>query len=282
MTRNGRGTEDDPHQLRIDWAPAPVIPITGADKSSGASLNAAPAADSLVQRLFWDFKTSFPQPTEEAIDHGVLDESDREPENLKALHDSYASQCLAALTALDKVMDARRRGVDPDTGNKPRTHAAQERLRKYLGEEPGRLAHRFDVLIDTYANAFGQDAADAFRKAIVAWHAGIEVTCGKPGAAPQPSRSNFKDRTSRPSSQLPVPLPLRSSVANGVFGRDENGKPIRPDSDEVRAITEQQAERMIDMSDAELRSAVTKYAEDFGNKAAAQLERYVRRQQHSR
>lgn len=75
------------------------------------------------------------------------------PENLKALHEAYAGQCLATLAVLDKVLDARRRGVDPTIGCKPRTHAACERLRKYLVEEPARLEHTFDVLMDTYADA---------------------------------------------------------------------------------------------------------------------------------
>ncbi|HEY8748407.1 MAG TPA: hypothetical protein VIM11_10555 [Tepidisphaeraceae bacterium] len=198
------------------------------------------------------------------------------------LHENYARQCLATLAALDKVMDARRRGIDPGTGNKPCTHASRERLRKYLAEEPARLEHSFEVLIGTYADAFGQDAADAFKKAIIARHAGIEVTCEKSGAAAEPRRTVRKERTSRASSHLPVPRPLRASVAAGVFGREENGKPIGPNADEVRAITEQYAERMIEMDEEKLRSATAKYAEDFGSKAAAQLERYVRRQQHSR
>jgi hypothetical protein len=71
-------------------------------------------------------------------------------------------------------------------------------------------------------------------------------------------------------------------VAADIFGHDESGKPIRPNADEVRAITEQHAERMIDLDDDQLRSAMAKYAEDFGTEAASQLERYVRRQQHSR
>jgi hypothetical protein len=36
------------------------------------------------------------------------------------------------------------------------------------------------------------------------------------------------------------------------------------------------------LNDDEVHKAVARYAEDFGDKAAAQLERYVRRQQHSR
>lgn len=275
----------DPHQLEIDWCNSArstgsaAAPQGILDPLSLAVTEAAPAP--LVQRLPWDFRSSFPQPTDEAIDGGVLDESDRLPDNLKALHEAYAAQCLATLAALDKVLDARRRGVDPGTGSKPRTHAARERLRKYLIEEPARLEHRFDVLMDTYADAFGRGAGDAFRKAIHAWRAGVEVIgenrTGESVAAPVAS-----GRASRASSSLPVPRPLRASVTAGVFGRDENGRSISPGADEVRAITEQQAERMIDMDDAELQAAATKYAEDFGDGAAGRLERYVRRQQRTR
>jgi hypothetical protein len=66
------------------------------------------------------------------------------------------------------------------------------------------------------------------------------------------------------------------------FSRNKYGKPIRPSAAEVREITEHEAERIIDLNDDELLAAVTKYAEEFGPKATAQLERYVRRQQRSR
>lgn len=39
---------------------------------------------------------------------------------------------------------------------------------------------------------------------------------------------------------------------------------------------------MIEMNDPELQSAATKYAVDFGDRAAGQLLRYVRRQQRLR
>jgi len=234
----------------------------------------------LVQRLRWDFQTSFPEPLDDAIDSGVLDEADREPQNLKSLHENYASQCLSVLAARDKVTDARRKGVDPGTGQKPHTHASRERLKKYLAEEPARLDHTFEVLIGTYADAFGQEASEAFRKAIVARHAGIEVV-GEQLAVAEADRLP-RQHAKRFSSALPIPKPLRSSVAQGVFGRDEKGMPIRPTADEIRLITEQHAERMIEMNDDELRTATVKYAEDFGREAAAQLERYVRRRQRSR
>jgi hypothetical protein len=86
----------------------------------------------------------------------------------------------------------------------------------------------------------------------------------------------------RRRSCLPVPRPLRTAVAAGIFGHDESGKPVRPSREEVRAITERHAERMVDMNDEKLHAAVTKYMDDFGSKAAAQLERYVRREQRSR
>jgi hypothetical protein len=43
---------------------------------------------SLLKRLPWDLATSFPRPCDEAIDAGVLDASDLDPDNLRALHDS--------------------------------------------------------------------------------------------------------------------------------------------------------------------------------------------------
>ena len=133
-----------------------------------------------IQRLPWDFTTTFPKPTDAAIDAGVLDETDCEPENLKSLHESHAQQCLAMLAALDAVLDARRKGIDPATGKAPRTPAARARLQKYLGEAPGRLEHAFEVLIETYSNAFGEMAADAFKKAVQAWHTGISVEAERP------------------------------------------------------------------------------------------------------
>ncbi len=225
-------------QLLIDWSSE-----RKAGKPASTKAATPPPANGqdvplLVQLLPWDFKTSFPQPTDAAIDNGVLDETDLEPNNLKSLHENYASQCLSVLAARDKVMNARRKGVDPATGQKPRTHASRVRLMKYFNEEPTRLDHTFDVLTDTYAEAFGQDAANAFKKAIIAWHAGIEVRSDQATSPDEPQAVRRTSRRSVPSSRLPVPRPLVSAVAAGVFGHDENGKPIRPKAHEVREITE--------------------------------------------
>ena len=95
-------------------------------------------------------------------------------------------------------------------------------------------------------------------------------------------------------ARLPVPRPLPAAIAAGRFGQDEDGHPIRPAADEVRAITESQADKLIDLLDA-LKPAHGKpaiadklpeafgailaaYAQDFGERPARQLEAYARRQ----
>lgn len=306
MARRGKGTAgEDPNQTLIDWgnprAPASVPVPVGPDP---IKLNAA-APPPLVQRLPWDFKTTFPQPSEEALDAGVIDESDCQPENLKSLHENYARECLAALRSIDAVLDARRRGVDPATGKAPRTHAAKERLRQYLQDEPGKLEHTYRVLIETYESGFGAEAAQAFSKAIRARHAGIDVVADGVPRAAQPDAVK-PPRTRRVIATLPVPTPLAEAIAAGDFGQDEKGKPVHPSAAEVRAITEHHAETLIDlltgMKETErslassqcsdrarleaesnrlntgFRSAVARYAGSFGDEPAARLEAYVRRQ----
>ena len=269
----------DPNQLIIDWNnPAPVS--RGGDSTSpekdGSGHSAPLSGDTsplLIQRLPWDFKMTFPEPTEEALEAGILLDEDNHPENTKALHDEHAHQALAILHDLDAVLDARRRGVDPVTGKPAQTHTSRETLRRKLETEPGRLEQSFENLIAVYADAFGYEARDAFDKAIRAWHAGIEVkVCS---VSPPLSQQTAPVRSNRLSSRMPVPRPLKSAVAAGRFGI-ENGKPINPSPDEVREITERHAEAMCGVNEAGWHAAVAKYAEDFGEKAAAQLERYVR------
>jgi hypothetical protein len=93
-------------------------------------------------------------------------------------------------------------------------------------------------------------------------------------------------------ARFPVPLP--DAVEKGVFGFDpDTDDPITPGPREVRAITEQHAERMIDLLhqlagvspkdfrrkdllDGEYKSKLAMYAEDFGEVAANRLDAYVR------
>jgi plasmid stabilization system protein ParE len=203
-----------------------------------------------VQVLPWDFRFSFPEPLEEAIIAGKLHEEDAEPENVKSLHDEHARHALVILSDLDAVMDARRRGVDPRTGNAPRTDKQRERLEVLFREEPGRLEHAFGVLMDVYEEAFGPEATDAFRKAIRAWHAGIEVLADHPPCVP----------------------PFPESVRDGVFGVEDDGTPVRLSVEEIETITDRVAEKLLGSADEETKDRVLRqYAQDFGQAAADRL-----------
>jgi hypothetical protein len=96
---------------------------------------------------------------------------------------------------------------------------------------------------------------------------------------------------------------LAEAVGKGNFGEDEHG-PIRPGREEIRAITENQAERLIEILselkevDGQLargggkdrkaliqakdkwlcayQGGIALYAEDFGEVAANRLDAYVR------
>jgi hypothetical protein len=254
-----------------------------------------------VLRLKWDFKTTFPEPTPEALDAGRISDEDTTPEAVRAIHDEHAREALATLSDLDAVLDARRRGVDPSTGKTPRTPTSRKRLAQRFQTEPDRLVHSFTVLMDVYEEVFGTEARDAFDKAVRAWHAGIEVVALTTIPPQSPDRlalfpaDQIKPTKSRPrrvSARMPVPAPLPEAIMAGRFGLDEDGKPVRPGPHEVRAITEQHADKLIELLDSarssrpeerarileSFQSGLAAYAEDFGQEAAGRLEAYVRRQ----
>jgi hypothetical protein len=99
---------------------------------------------------------------------------------------------------------------------------------------------------------------------------------------------------------LPVPEPLPDAIKKGNFGIDpDTDDPVQPRPAEVRAITEQFCERMIELlhqlgaiqhrRDAvgyrqkdhlggEYQSNLTMYAEDFGDAASTRLDSYARYQ----
>lgn len=117
------------------------------------------------------------------------------------------------------------------------------------------------------------------------------------------TRTAPKER--RHPAVLPVLKPLPSAIGKGHFGEDEHG-PIRPTPAEVRAITENHAERLINLleglSEVEgflansqcsdrarlyhekdrllsaYQGAMAMYAEDFGEHAANRLDAYARHQ----
>jgi hypothetical protein len=93
-----------------------------------------------VQRLPWDFKTTFPQPTDDVVDAGLVDESDLQPENLKAMHEQYAREMLATLRALDNVTDARRGGRPPEAAQAAADARDQGEAAQVLSNRAGQVA----------------------------------------------------------------------------------------------------------------------------------------------
>jgi hypothetical protein len=262
--------------------------------------------------------TTFPELMEDAIDSGIVSEDDAEPENLKAMHGELARQLLQVLTDQDDIANARRRGVDPKTGAKPASRAGTERLKTFFETEPARLERTWQALMGTYEAEFGDEAAEAFSKAIRAHHAGVRVMTqeqSRPksekqidlptvpravGSTDSDDAEGFHVKSVRGNgrrviARLPVPRPLTQAVATGNFGQDERG-PVNPSADEVREMTENHAEILIDLLgeqrqaeqagreadqvriSVEVQAAVMKYAEDFGDRAAEQLLAYCRRQ----
>jgi hypothetical protein len=175
-------TSPRPATTTAEIEPPPPVSIANKMGSSSCLAAARPHETELVQRLPWDFRKTFPHPTEEAIEAGAIGENDCNPDSICSLHEEHARHLLSALRALDTVLDARRRGVDPGTGKKPRSHGARERLRKYLDEEPGRLERSFTATLGVYEDVFGSQAADTFTKALRACHAGIDVVADNPCA----------------------------------------------------------------------------------------------------
>jgi hypothetical protein len=298
--RSGRGF--DPQQIQIDWSGGAASPTRKARTERTAIVPPSVPANGLTLKLKWDFQTSFPEPTEQAIEAGAISAEDMHPEGIRSIHEEQTREMLATLHDLDAVLDARRRGVDPRNNKAPMLKEAKERLQKFFESEPARLENWYSNLLGVYTDAFGQEAAEAFDKAVRAWHAGVEVVADSKSTAamatkvapPAPAPTKLaRPRTSpRISARLPVPRPLPSAIAAGRFGQEENGKPVRPGAREVREITERHAEKLIDLLDSivsapadgkdALRSqfdaGIAAYAEDFGQHAADQLEAYVKRQ----
>jgi hypothetical protein len=307
MTRRWRGARGfDSQQFQIDWSasvPTPTPAVKAVPANEPKALASPP--EPLVLRLKWDFRESVPEPLEQAIDAGILQPEDTSPEGIRSIHEEHARELLAVLHDLSALMDARRRGVAPATGKPPRTEAARARLKERFAKEPGQLEYRRDLLLASYADAFGDQAAEAFRKVVEARHAGIKVEAEgtqvppptkvirKPESParliPVPSSTHVTRRTRH---CVPVPSPLQKAVQAGHFGHEDDGKPVRPGPGEIRAITEQHAVKLIELLD-ELKSApqdikltlrthfeaaLSLYAEDFGEEAAGRLLAYVDRE----
>ena len=250
----------DGNQLQLEWDAA--RPAQTAERPREESQPADPRPATVepgaapVLRLRWDFRTRFPHPTHEAIDAGLIEPEAAGPESVRAIHGAHAAELLGVLRDMDAEADARR-----GTGS--------AMVRADQAAEPSRLRRWHANLLGVYGDLFGPEAAEAFDKAVRAWHARVEVvvengadvpaSASPPPSDPEPppiptvrvietppnALASTPART-RVVARLPVPKPLPQAVAAGHFGQDEDG-PIRPRPDEVREITEAHAELLADM-----------------------------------
>ncbi len=272
-----------------------------------ANTNSPPAED-LPSR--WDFVTKFPEPLKDAIDNGLLDPSDATEDSVRAIHEEHAEQCLRLLQAIDALEEARRQGTDPRTRKKPRTDKARQNMEQYFTTAPAALTRQFDDLMAAYERAFGQEAANSFRTAVHVRHRSAPLrpapVIAQTVTAISPGIENDDDMDLLGGPAMPHPLPLESAVQSGAFGYEETGEPIYPAPDEIQAITEHHAERLMELRHAlqaaendataatqgqrqaacrekdgalsAYQAALGLYAEDFGDAAAQLLDAWVHHQ----
>jgi len=164
--RRRGGTGFDPQQLQIDWSSGPASPPPQARTEGPAIPPPSVPANGLTLKLKWDFRTSFPEPTEEAIEAGTISAEDMHTEGIRSIHEEHVREMLATLHDLDTVLEARSRGVDPRNNKAPMLAPAKERLQKFFQTEPARLERWFENLLGVYQDAFGQEAAEAFGQAV--------------------------------------------------------------------------------------------------------------------
>jgi hypothetical protein len=134
MKRSGKWRGSDPYQLTIDWNAKPAAGIPAA------AIPPMPAPSPKL-RLKWDFCTTFPHPTEQAIEAGLIQPEDVDLESIRSIHEEHARELRNTLDDLDAVRSAQRRGVDPASGHPPKTAASRLRLQKLYESEPKRCAH---------------------------------------------------------------------------------------------------------------------------------------------
>jgi hypothetical protein len=153
--------------MLIDWSAERLSSPAVSEQadSSPVSSEAADCEAKLPEPRFsiragdWDFVTVFPPPLDEAIDAGVLDESDAAPQAVQSMTAVYACESLALLFQRDA---------------EARLHTQQRTNDRPSPAE--QLQRRFEALILTYADAFGEEAARAFESLLVERHSTLSYT----------------------------------------------------------------------------------------------------------
>lgn len=232
----GRKNGNDAGQLMIDWSAPPPAPVR-SESARLADAETASGSHLPPLKLPWDFRKTFPNPTQEAIDAGVIDEADTTPDSLRAIHAEHEREASAALRMLDCLQNARRRGVDLKTGRRPKSPEKQDALHRQLSERIEETERWWTNLMSVYADSFGSEAADAFGQAIKARHVGVTVVSrvrelsslqhiyciGEP-APPLPGEY----RPGPPEPLNPVPEPLNPVPEPKQWATEVRPTPIQP------------------------------------------------------
>lgn len=116
-----------------------------------------------------------PVPLRKAVDAGVFGQTVTGPvepdaDEVAALTEQHADEMIVLLADCNAINDSIRNGCDPHTGRVPKTAEARTRLAESLNGEVCRLSNAYADAVAAYAEAFGDDAAQALdvwvRKAI--------------------------------------------------------------------------------------------------------------------
>lgn len=116
-----------------------------------------------------------PAPLSQAVSAGVFGQTITGPvepdaDEVAALTEQHAHEMLVLLADGNAIEDSIRNGSDSRTGRVPRTPEARTRLAEFLQAEARRLSTAYADAVAAYAEAFGDDAAQALdiwvRKAI--------------------------------------------------------------------------------------------------------------------
>ncbi len=238
-------------QLLFDWNQS-SLPLGPPAPLADASLTSPPAtgrdlSNDVVPASF-DFVNTFPPPRQEAVACGVFGNDVPDAAATAAVHQELGGELSFILRQLKAIDDAKTQGIDPGTGRSPRGIAARERLAEFFGTETERFQRRWDSLIESYANGFGQGAANQF-----ASHLRLVTDAT--------SASDLS------SDSPPISLPLESAVVRGVFGMEDEHTPVVPTDEDVRCITVSCAERLLELR--ERLDAATRRASPLTGSASA-------------
>lgn len=123
----------------------------------------------------WDFNTCFPTPLPAALEAGVLGSAEVDEEHVAAIHEEVAHEVQGLLAELDRVAEAIRTGLDPNTGKTPRSEDRRTALTALLPTLPKARDRGLDQLLADYIDGFGLDAGCAFRRWLIATHRDVVI-----------------------------------------------------------------------------------------------------------